>query len=78
MRTRERRQLALEDALSLLAVIADEAAILEAHAAHARNIYDSRPIILDCARRIRRASERSRAHLSKVWDGFERDFHEQA
>jgi hypothetical protein len=77
-RSRAHEQEELENALALLSLVAREAAILEAHAAHARNIADSRPIILDCASRIRRAAERSRAHLSKVWDGFENEYHEQA
>lgn len=76
-RSRSREHEELENALALLSVVAREAAILEAHAAHARCLADSRPIILDCAQRIRRAAERSRAHLSRVWDGFEGEYHEQ-
>jgi hypothetical protein len=70
-------QHALEDALAMLSVVAREAAILEAHAAHARNITDSRPIIVDCAVRIRRAAAVSRAALGRVWDGMEAEYHEK-
>lgn len=75
-RSRSREQHELENALALLATIRSEAAILEAHAAHARSIADSREIILDSAARIHRAAERSRAHLSRVWSGFEEEYHE--
>lgn len=74
---RSREQEELENALALLSVVAREAAILEAHAAHARCFADSRVVILDCAQRIRRAAERSRAHLSRVWDGFEQEYHDE-
>jgi hypothetical protein len=77
-RSRSREHEELENALALLSVVAREAAILEAHAAHARCLENSRPIILDSAARIRRAADKSRAHLSKVWNGFEEDYHEQA
>ncbi len=76
-KSRSREQHELENALALLATIRQEAAILEAHAEHARCLSDSRPIIVDCAMRIRRAAERSRAHLSRVWDGFEEDYHDR-
>lgn len=77
-RSRSREHEELENALALLSVVTREAAILEAHAAHARCLEESRAIILDSARRIRRAADKSRGYLSKVWTGMENEYHEQA
>lgn len=76
-RTRPPRQDAIEHALALLSVIRVEARILRAHGEHARNIADSRPIIVDCAGRIEKAGDKARAALSMAWDGMEVEFHDQ-
>jgi hypothetical protein len=74
LRTSE--QESLEDALANMSITADELRLLNALARYGRR--PSRKQLVQAISKAETATIMARRDLSKVWNGLERDFHEQA